>query len=135
MEVLPITITIAVFLAVQMFVMTLMVSMRRVDLGKSEGDSAKYPIDHGNDEILKRRIEAFGNFTEYVPMCILMLALLEFSGASPALVWGLGISFTVGRVLHAIGMLTNPHFPLPRIIAMFATYAVLLTPAIWFLTT
>ena len=79
MEVLPITITIATLLAVQMFVMTLMVSMRRVDLGKSEGDVAKYPIDHGNDESLKRRIEAFSNFTEYSPCALLCLQRLNLA--------------------------------------------------------
>ncbi len=126
MELIPITTNIAVFLAIQMFVLTLMVSFRRVSLGKAEGDVAKYPIHDGNDELLARRIGAFSNFIEYAPMCIIMLALLEISGASAALIWGLGASFAVGRVLHAIGMFINPHFPLPRIIGMFATYAVLL---------
>lgn len=43
MEILVISSKIAAILAVQMFNLTMMVSMRRVDLGKSEGDIAKYP--------------------------------------------------------------------------------------------
>lgn len=131
MDVLVITSKIAAALAIQMLVLTLMVSIRRVTLGKAEGDVAKYPYQDGNDETLKRRIRALGNFTEYVPLCLIMLALIEFNGASVGLLWGLGIFFVVGRILHSIGMLSNPHFPLPRIIGMFATYAVLTVPAIW----
>ncbi len=59
-------------------------------------------------------------------MCLIMLALMEFHSASGKLVWGLGVCFVLGRILHSIGMLSNPHFPLPRIIGMFFTYAVLL---------
>lgn len=133
MEVLIITSKIAALLCLQMFVLTLMVSMRRVNLGKSEGDMAKYPYQDGNDETLKRRIRAFGNFVEYTPVCIIMLALMEFNGAPASLVWSLGGAFVIGRILHSIGMLTNPHFPLPRALGMFCTYAILLVSAVWFL--
>lgn len=128
---LPITLTIAAALAMLMFILTISVSLRRISLRKAEGDVAKYPIHDGNDENLKRRIGAFSNFIEYAPMCLIMLALLETNGASSTLIWSLGAAFVAGRVLHAIGMLTNPHFPLPRIIGMCATYAVVLVPAGW----
>lgn len=131
MDYIPITSIIASALAVLMFILTLTVSMARINLGKAEGDVAKYPIHDGNDEYLKRRIAAFSNFTEYTPMCLIMLALIEANGASSTLIWSLGASFIAGRVLHVFGMLTNPHFPLPRIIGMFATYATLLLPAGW----
>lgn len=133
MEVLDITSKIAAVLAIQMFILTMMVSMRRVALGKSEGDIAKYPYQDGGDETLIRRIRAFGNFIEYTPMCVIMLALIEFNGANQNLLWGLGGFFIIGRILHSIGMLTNPHFPVPRIIGMFATYAVLVVSAAWLL--
>ncbi len=131
MEYLPITSTIAASLAVVMLILTLMVSIGRINLGKAEGDVAKYPIGDGNDENLKRRISAFNNFTEYAPMCIIMIALIEINGASSSLIWSLGVAFVAGRILHVIGMLTNPHFPLPRIIGMFATYAALFVPVGW----
>lgn len=131
MEYLPITSVIAVSLAVTMFIITLMVSIGRVNLGKAEGDVAKYPIGDGDNENLKRRISAFSNFTEYAPMCLIMIALIEINGASSSLIWSLGVAFVAGRILHVIGMLTNPNFPLPRIIGMFATYAALLVPAGW----
>lgn len=98
---------------------------------KQRGDAGKYPIHDGDDENLKRRIGAFTNFIEYVPVALLLLALIELQGATSVLIWGLGVAFVIGRILHAIGMLSNPHFPLPRIIGMLATYAVLLIPAGW----
>lgn len=131
MEYLPITSTIAASLAIVMFALTVTVSIGRINLGKAEGDVAKYPIGDGNDENLKRRIGAFRNFTEYAPMCLILIALIEINGAGASLIWGLGVAFVAGRLLHVVGMLTNPHFPLPRIIGMFATYAALLVPAGW----
>ncbi len=131
MDYLPNTSIIAALLAIIMFVLTSIVSIGRVNLGKAQGDVSKYPIHDGNDENLKRRISAFSNFTEYAPMCLIMIALVELNGATSILIWSLGATFIAGRILHAIGMLTNPHFPLPRIIGMFATYASLLVPAGW----
>ena len=134
MENVIITSQIAAALAVQMFVLSLLVSLRRVSLGKEEGDIAKYPYQDGNDETLKRRIRAFGNFIEYTPLCLIILALLEYQGAGDTLLWSLGGAFVIGRIFHSIGMLSNPHFPVPRIIGMFASYAVLLALPVWMLT-
>lgn len=131
MEILQITPYIAAALAVIMFALTLNVSMYRVKLGTAQGDKAKYPFQDANDEGLKHRIRAFGNFTEYTLFCLIMLGLLELNHGHTYLVWGLGIAFTLGRISHAYGMLTNPYDPTMRIIGMTATYTILLVPAIW----
>lgn len=133
MEVLVVTSKIIAILSVQMLVLSMLVSFRRVSLGKSQGDIAKFPYQDGGDEILRRRIRAFGNFIEYVPMCVVILAVMEFNQVSARLVWGLGGAFVFGRILHSIGMLTNPHFPAPRILGMLTTYAVLIAGLIWWL--
>lgn len=133
MSSLPITSIIAAILACFMFVLTALVSMRRVELGKQSGDIAKFVFGHGNDETLRRRIRTFGNFTEYAPMVLILLSLVEFQGAAPSLMWWLGTIFIAGRLLHIFGMLFCPRFPLPRAIGMFATYATLLISAGWML--
>ncbi len=122
----PITASVAAILAVIMFILTLLVSLRRVELGKKAGDIAAFVFGEGDDETLRRRTRAFGNFIEYVPVCLLLLLLTEAKGASDSLVWSLGGVFIFGRVLHAFGMLYCPRIPLPRGIGMFATYATLL---------
>lgn len=130
---LPITSLLAASLVILMCALTMLVSARRVSLGNASGDIAKYVFGHGDDETLRRRVRAFGNFIEYVPMALVMLVLLELQGAPSSLVWGLGGAFVVGRYLHAFGMLYNPRAPMLRIIGMIATYSALLTPAFWLL--
>ncbi len=127
--VLPITSTLAAVLAILLFVLTLLVSMRRAILGKEAGDIAKHVFGDGNDETLRRRGRAFGNLIEYAPFCLIMIALLEAQGASPTLLWTLGGAFTIGRIVHATSMLLVPRNPLPRGLAMMTTYLVLLISA------
>ena len=134
MNSLPVTSMVAAVLACLMFVLTALVSMRRVELGKQSGDIAKFVFGHGEDEKLRRRIRAFGNFIEYTPIALILFALTEYQGAAYSLMLWLGGAFVIGRLLHALGMLLSPRFPLPRVIGMFATYAALLVPAGWMLT-
>jgi len=120
---LPITSTIAACLAIIMFPLTLQVSMRRKSIGN-------VVFGDGDDEVLRRRIRAFGNFVEYVPTCLVMLALVEIGGASSTLLWTIGGLLLLGRIIHALGML-YADTPIPRAIAMFMTYAAFLVPAVW----
>ena len=56
----------------------------------------------GDDELLQRAIRAHGNFTEYVPMMLILLAFLELSDASELQLHLLGGAFLLGRVMHGI---------------------------------
>lgn len=56
---------------------------------------------------LQRVIRAHGNATEYVPIGILMLLVLELSGLGSTALHVLGGGFLAGRVLHAAGTLTK----------------------------
>jgi hypothetical protein len=94
---LPVTSLLAGLFALFMVPLSLQVSMRRGKVKVKYGDA--------KDETLRRRIRAHGNFAEYVPMALIVLALLEYSGGTTALVWGLGAAFLASRVLHAAGML------------------------------
>ncbi len=116
-----------------MLPLTLQVSMRRAALGKAMGKVNGVTFGDGNDEILRRRIRAFGNFIEYTPRCLVMLALTENAGASPTFVWTIGGLLLFGRGLHALGMLYSDT-PVPRGIAMFMTYGAFLAPAVWLLS-
>jgi len=130
---LPITSTIAAALAIVMFPLTVQVSMRRAAIGVKAGDVAKAVFGDADDPGLRAAIRAFGNFTEYAPMCLLLLALMELQGASSSLLWGIGGAFVLGRLIHGLSMTYIPRSPAPRGLAMIATYASLLVPAWWFL--
>jgi uncharacterized protein len=68
---------------------------------------AKVSLLDGGDKLLTNRIRAHGNFTETVPIAIIMIAFLEMRGVPGAWLWVIGISLTLGRVLHAIALMTR----------------------------
>lgn len=61
-------------------------------------------IGDGGDRELLRRIRVHANFVEYVPMLLVLLALLELGGLHRGLVAVLGGLLLVGRLLHAHGL-------------------------------
>lgn len=52
-------------------------------------------------------IRAHGNFVEWVPLIVVMLLVVELAGAAKTPLWVAGIGLLVGRVLHALGLLTK----------------------------
>lgn len=132
MSSLPITSIIAALLAIVMLPLTIQISAKRLALGKAVGDVNAVLYGDGGDEVLLRRIRAFGTFIEYAPFCLIMLALIEGAGASSTLVWTVGIAVLVGRIIHALAILYTNH-PAPRRTAMFVTYASILVPSVWLL--
>jgi uncharacterized membrane protein YecN with MAPEG domain len=66
--------------------------------------SAAVSFGDGGSELLIRRIRVHGNATENIPIGLLIMLVLELNGASAALLHGLGISLTVGRIAHAQGL-------------------------------
>jgi uncharacterized membrane protein YecN with MAPEG domain len=59
---------------------------------------------HGDDASLSRAIRAHGHFAEYVPLCLVLMFILEFGGIFPWLLHIMGIILLLGRVAHAYGM-------------------------------
>ena len=87
-------------------------------------------VGTGGDEVLTRRVRVHANFGEYVPLALLMLALLELSRVSPTWIWGLGIALLVVRVLHAIGLGGSAGYSAGRFIGAAGTFAILLLMAL-----
>jgi uncharacterized membrane protein YecN with MAPEG domain len=80
----------------------------------------------GNAE-LERAIRAHGNFTEYVPLALLLLAFLELNHAPLWLVAPLGLLLLTGRLLHAAGVRTDTPGASPnRVRGMVATLSTLM---------
>ncbi|WP_417254695.1 MAPEG family protein [Celeribacter sp.] len=69
---------------------------QRITVRQSLGD--------GGDETLNRRIRAHGNFNEYAPITLILIAALESQGASALPVHLAGLTLLVSRALHAYGM-------------------------------
>lgn len=130
---LEITSIAASLLALLMLPLTLQITIKRAMLGKSLGDITAVVFGDGDDDTLRRRIRAFGNFIEYTPICLVMLGLLENGGAGNTLVWSVAGLLVGGRILHALGMLFAVS-PAPRGVAMLMTYSAFLIPVGWLLS-
>ena len=68
-------------------------------------------LGDGGDATMTRRIRAHANFIEYVPLALLIIALLEGSGASRGFVRFLLIILFIARILHPFGMIAPDKTP------------------------
>jgi hypothetical protein len=57
-------------------------------------------IGDNNNLALQRAIRAHGNFTETVPLALILLALAEYYGASIFILHIGGLSLLIGRMTH-----------------------------------
>lgn len=68
-------------------------------------------LGDGGDASLLKRVRSHANFSEYVPLALILVGLLEAGGGGHGLVQGLLIALLVGRILHPIGMFATPNSP------------------------
>jgi hypothetical protein len=87
----------------------------------------KVGLGSGGHEDLERAIRAQGNFAEYVPFGIILIACLELNGAPWWLVIILGITLIIGRLIHAKGINTPPPDFSKRVLGMKFTFYTLIT--------
>src|SRR5690554_2153266 len=87
----------------------------------------------GESKALEVAVRVHGNFVEYVPLALLLLALMELAGAGAELLYGLGELLFVARVCHAIGLTRSIGTSLYRTIGVLGTFAVLIVQAAYLL--
>jgi len=91
--------------------------------------NAKVGIGTGGDPVLARKVRVQANFGEYVPLALLMLALLELAAFDPRLLWTLGLALLLARVLHAVGLGSSAGYSVGRFGGAMLTFALLLVMA------
>lgn len=64
----------------------------------------KLSLGDGGDPDMIGRIRAHGNFVEFVPLALILLAILELNAAPALLLHGLGATLLVARILHGFGL-------------------------------
>jgi len=87
-------------------------------------------IGTGSVDALERAVRVQANFCEYVPLALLLLALIEFGSNVP--VWalhGLGLMLLAGRVAHALGLSRSAGASRARVLGTLATWIVLVLAA------
>jgi len=90
----------------------------------------KVGIGDGGESSLRKAIRVHGNFSEYVPLALILLACYEIGGAELNGVHILGAGIVFGRVLHAVGLSKSAGTTTPRFIGTMSTFIVLLTLAV-----
>lgn len=65
----------------------------------------------GGDNDLQKRIRSQANFGEYVPIALILIALLEGRGAGHGTIQALLLALLVGRLLHPFGMFAPANSP------------------------
>ena len=90
----------------------------------------KVSLGSGGNEALERAIRAQGNFAEYVPSGLILIACLELNGAPWWLVLIPGLSLIAGRVFHAQGINQAPPNFSKRVLGMKFTFHTLIALAI-----
>ena len=86
--------------AAVLIVLTVNVSRLRIKNQISLGD--------GGNKDLQKAIRAHANGIEQVPVFMLMVLALVFTGTSDMMVAVLVITFSLSRIAHAVGMLGGP---------------------------
>jgi uncharacterized membrane protein YecN with MAPEG domain len=93
---------------------------RRLSVGLGDGGSPP----------LGRAIRVFGNASEYIPVALAALVVLALVNVPAGLIHALGLTFTVGRIAHAVGISRSGGASLPRTIGVLATWLVYLIAAV-----
>lgn len=86
----------AAFLSFLYVVLSLRIIKRRRKFQVSLGD--------GGQADLERAIRVHGNFSEYVPLGLLLILMVDFQTERDLIVHALGLTLLIGRCLHAYGL-------------------------------
>ncbi len=118
----PITLCYAGALGLLMAALSLRVPLRRLQLQAPWGDA--------EDLTLATRVRAFGNFIEYVPAILVLMALLELQQAPTLLLHLSGAALLLARLIHAASLWAGecpPWRRAGRAIGALGTWLVLIT--------
>jgi len=106
-------------LALLYIVLSMRVVARRRD--------GKINLGDGGDAEMQRRIRGHGNFAEYVPFALLLIALNEIGGVTSFWVLhALGLTLFIARLLHGYALSFSAHFFIGRFLGTILTFLVLI---------
>lgn len=97
-------------------------SLRVIRLRRRLGVS----VGHGGAPDLERAMRVQANFTEYVPLTLILLALAEQLGLAPLAIHALGLLLLAGRAAHFLGFRSTAAPGSLRVGGMALTFTTLL---------
>jgi uncharacterized membrane protein YecN with MAPEG domain len=87
-------------------------------------------LGDGGDAATQRAIRGHGNFAEYVPLALVMMAMLELGRTSLYTLHALGIALLVGRILHGYALSFTRRWQFGRTWGTVLTFIVLVVEAL-----
>lgn len=90
----------------------------------------KVGIGDGKQRPLAKAIRIHGNFAEYIPFILVLMAIYELNGGTSVVLHSCGIALSVGRILHAIGISKSIGVNLYRQIGMLTSFVALVMLAV-----
>ena len=90
----------------------------------------KIGINSGQEKELERAIRVHGNFSEYVPIALFLILLLELNQAEAWLLHALGAGILFGRLLHAMGLDKSTGVTMYRTIGMVLTFLTIIVASV-----
>lgn len=87
---------------------------------------SRVSLGTGEDKALLAASRAHGNFTEYAPLCLILLALLEAGGTAGWMLHALGLMLVAGRIAHGLGLIYQKGSFRLRQVGMLGTFTVLI---------
>lgn len=102
--------------------LSLLVISRRRSVDARFGDDG--------DASLLRRMRVQSNFAEYVPFCLLLMALAELQNLPGWVVHLAGMSLLTGRLVHAFGVGRAPEITGSRTVGLTLTFAAMIIAAV-----
>jgi len=90
----------------------------------------KVAVGDGDHPGMLRAMRVHANFAEYVPLCLLLIFLVEIQGGAQVLIHGLGLALLLGRLLHAYGVSQLKEKLVFRQVGMVITFSVMWVAAV-----
>ena len=89
----------------------------------------KIAVGDAGNIVLLRAMRVHANFAEYVPICLVLVLMVEGQGAAAWVVHALGTCLLVGRIVHAYGVSQVRENLLFRVVGMVLTVTTILWSA------
>lgn len=90
--------------------------------------------DGGNTQLLLA-MRRHGNFTEYVPLALILIGLLELAEVNAIALHVMGAGLVLARVLHAVGLKADSIEDINRAIGAGGTALITLVASVWAIVT
>ena len=87
---------------------------------------SKVLLGTGGDRMLERAVRAHANFSEFVPLALVLLALAEGLGLAAWALHALGAVLVLARIVHGIGISREPDVAALRGLGAVLTLSVVL---------